>query len=686
MTLNLAFQVFWVILAGACLIVIRLPAKERSQTDRRLFLAAAACLVAFAAFRPFGVGLDDLNGYATLQYEVACPALKCGRFIQGSRDFGWYSIVGLLKSFYPDARVVLWLSGLGLVLKLWIVDRLCRHRTLALLFYFSCFYIIHDITALRISLAIGVYLLGFYFLTQGRTLWGGGVLVGNVLFHVQAIFAPLLLAGRWLDLSSPVRLTFFLLLPLTLLAMALYPNDDVLRSLLSQPSGRSVADFLFGSSYVGWKLDGRYENFRLLPVVVPPTLLVAAWLLGDLSKLLSALNRYAAASLLIGAWFLWGYAVIPDVQLRVWHFFLVPLVFVIGNVQLTAWKMTAIVVLSGVYLLKYTVMNDLLLDQRHVRVEQTRGGQVKIANLGIVQGIDCGPDCGMSYTEGTKIVLSAKAETGYLFDHWLSGCEGVTPICKLVVNEDTVASAAFVPARSLSLNAKGQGKLAVTAAGEVIPCQLPCQLAIHQSARVELRAQPFEGFRWKQWSGACRGQGPACTWVMNGIQSVEAEFVRVHKIDIVEPMGGQIVWEDDSNKTCPGVCSWTVDEGAAIRLNALSYPGFRFAGWTSGCEGELVDCSISSAKDTQVSGRFVPIVGLTVDITGSGQVLGPLGVACEVSCKVGLDKGVSQTLKAVPAQGYRFMGWGGACQGMKPECEMNPDGALAVQASFVKIH
>lgn len=619
MTLNRAFLVFWVILASGCLISLRLPENLRIGTDRWIFLGVAACLVAFAAFRPFGVGLDDLNGYATLQYEMSCPTLECGRIIQGSRDYAWYSIVGLLKSFYTGARVVLWLSGIGLVLKLWILDRLCRYRTLALLIYFSTFYIIHDLTALRISLAISVYLLGFYFLVQGRTLWGGGLLLGNVFFHLQGILAPLLLAGRGIDLS-PVRLRFFLLLPLLLLGVALYPNNEILNELLDHPAGRSVADLLFGSSYVEWKLGGRYENYRLLPVVVPPTLLIIAWLLPDLSKHSPVLLRFSATSLLIAAWFLWGYAVIPDVQLRVWHFFLVPIVFVIGNIELTRWKVAAILVLSGIYLLKYTVVNDLLLDQRHVRVENTLGGEVKIANLGIVQGIECGKDCGMSYTEGTKIVLSAKPEKGYVFDHWLSGCQGGVPICHMVVNEDTVVSAAFVPARTLSLNLKGQGKVSMKVDGQVVPCQLPCQLAVHQSARVELLAQPAEGFRWKNWSGPCRGQNEVCSWLMNGFQSVEIEFIRVINVTVTEPIGGRIVWEDDPDKACPGVCSRTMDEGEAVRLKALPNPGFRFAGWTSGCKGQQIDCTLFPSITTQVSGRFVPIVGFKIEVSGSGQV------------------------------------------------------------------
>jgi len=39
----------------------------------------------------------------------------------------------MLKSFYPHPQVVLWLAGIGLAVKLWVIDRLCRYRSLALL-------------------------------------------------------------------------------------------------------------------------------------------------------------------------------------------------------------------------------------------------------------------------------------------------------------------------------------------------------------------------------------------------------------------------------------------------------------------------------------------------------------------------------------------------------------------------
>lgn len=390
MSFNLWIQICWVLLAGASYLLPRFSEEHQTRYDRGLFGVVSGFLVAFAAFRPLGVGVDDL-AYATVLFDMSCPSMSCGLWIQGGDDQLWYSIVGLLRSFYPYPRVVLLLTGLGLVVKLWVIYHLCRYRCLALLFYLSCFYIIHDITALRVSLAISIYLLGFYWLVVGQFRVGTALVAINGFFHKQAFLAPLLLLGRLVP-WSPYRLVWALFLPFLLLTMAVYPNDAVLKWLLDQSWGKAVTDLLFGSGrYMSDRLAGAYDSVHIWPVVVPPTLLLAAWLLMDLLRSRpSGLFRYTATSLAIAAWLLWGYALIPELQLRFWHFFLVPIVFVIGNVRLTRWKLVAILALSAVYLLKYTVLHDLLLDQRRVHWEIPVGGRIGLQS----SAIDCGEGCG----------------------------------------------------------------------------------------------------------------------------------------------------------------------------------------------------------------------------------------------------------------------------------------------------
>ena len=618
MDINHYFQLFCIVLAIASLGLLGLSEEKSVRYDGWFFALFSTFLAVFVAFRPLGIGVDDLWGYSRIQNSLTCPTTECGRIIQGTRDTAWYSLVGLLKSFYPSPQVALWLAGLGLGLKLWVVYRLCRYRCLALLFYVACFYIIHDVTALRVSLAISIYLLGFYLLVNQRLWRGGGVLVTSGFFHQQAFLAPLLVTGRWLR-WSPFRVAWGLLLPLVLLTMALYPNDILFKWLVAQPWGHSLANLLFGVFYVHRKLHGQYDQVRLWPVVVPPTLLLMTWLLPDLQSVRRELFRYTATSLVMAAWLLWAYAVIPEVQLRFWHFFLVPVVFVIGNARLTRWKLLAILGLSAVYVVKYTSMHDLLLDQRHLLAHQSTGGQILVKT----PGIPCGEDCGLRITQGTKVSLVAKPDKGYRFDRWLSGCDGVTPACQLVLDVDQSVRAAFVPVRPLSLTVKGQGGVAIRSAGKDIPCKLPCSPELDQGAVAELRAQPAKGFRWFGWAGRCAGQEAVCHLTMDGAYSVEAQFVPVFAVVVARPEGGRVLWDDASAASCPDACQKTLDAGSVVRLRAEPEAGYRFERWSSGCQGEQPVCSFTLGGATNVSASFAKTIATDVTPSDAGQVLQP---------------------------------------------------------------
>ena len=515
MSLNLSIQLVCAFFVVVWLSFARFPREKRYFLDRWLFWGVSTLLVIFAAFRPLGVGVDDLN-YAHGVFDMTCSTFTCGQWIQGKRDQGWYSIVGLLRSFYPHPQVILWLAGLSLAVKLWVMDRLCRHRCLALFFYISCFYIIHDISALRVSLAISVYLLSFYWLVRGRYLLGAGLLMANGFFHQQAFLAPLLLLGRWFR-WTPVRLTWVLLLPLFLLSLAVYPNETLLNWLVAQPWGKGVTDVLFGidTPFLSTKLIGGYDHVRIVPVVVPPTLLLTAWLLPDLTSRASTF-AYVSTSLVTAAWLLWGYAIIPDVQLRFWHFFLLPIVFVIGNAKLTRWKLVAILSLSAIYLFKYTVIHDLLLDQRRVQWDAPVGGEIAMQT----RAIDCGEGC---VTQGSAATLNATASAGYIFVGWFGGCAGSEPTCTVMVDDDVWVGALFDKVVNLSLTIEGQGAVAPEYEQ---PCWASCNRELPPGSQMKLVATSADGWCFAGWSGGCKGGMASCSLKLEVDQAVTAKFLQ----------------------------------------------------------------------------------------------------------------------------------------------------------------
>ena len=75
-------------------------------------------------------------------------------------------------------------------------------------------------------------------------------------------------------------------------------------------------------------------------------------------------------------------------------------------------------------------------------------------------------------------------------------------------------------------------------------------------------------------------------------------------------------------------------------------------------------------------------VKLTVSVSGAGRVLStPRGIACSMRCTATFEGGMRLTLRALPAKGARFAGWGGACRGAK-NCRVTLDRGRAVTARF----
>lgn len=156
----------------------------------------------------------------------------------------------------------------------------------------------------------------------------------------------------------------------------------------------------------------------------------------------------------------------------------------------------------------------------------------------------------------------------------------------------------------------------------------------------------------------------------------------------VDGTGGGMI--TGAGLSCPPTCTTSVDRGSTASITAQPDTASTFSGWGGACAGAGSTCNVSIAKQTQAVATFMrrpnpPGFGLTVTIggpTGGGTIRGT-GISCPNTCRASYPAGTSLELRATPAPGHSFLGWGGDCSGTA-RCQLSMSRVRAVRATFTR--
>jgi Divergent InlB B-repeat domain len=151
-------------------------------------------------------------------------------------------------------------------------------------------------------------------------------------------------------------------------------------------------------------------------------------------------------------------------------------------------------------------------------------------------------------------------------------------------------------------------------------------------------------------------------------------------VTVAGPAAGSSVTSSPPGVACPPRCATDFDSDMPIALSAAPADGVRFVGWAGDCSGS--ECAVPLGRPASITARFAAIRWLiNVRVRGRGRVTSrPRGVvACPGRCRGTIAFGASARLVAVPAKGYRFVRWSGACRG-SASCVV--DGNATVTALF----
>jgi Divergent InlB B-repeat domain len=159
----------------------------------------------------------------------------------------------------------------------------------------------------------------------------------------------------------------------------------------------------------------------------------------------------------------------------------------------------------------------------------------------------------------------------------------------------------------------------------------------------------------------------------------------LHRLDLPEEAlgvtlnGAGEVKSDLPGVDCTATCTTQWDQGYAVTLTAQPTATTRFVRWSGSCRGSL-PCPVKLDQPAAVTALYGPLrVPVRVSVTGKGAV------RCTPRCTTSFPAGNQLTLRAVPAKGWRFISWSGACKGRLPLCRPPTDFALSARATFRRL-
>lgn len=354
-------MLFWGCMLIACIGVGALEWRKTphsSKIESGLFWVFGLALVAFAALRPIGIARDDL-AYLEI-FKTICPTLECGQWIQSPRDWGWYSLIGFLKSFWPEARVMLVIAALAVAIKLWVIFKLSKRPLWALLFFTAVFYEVQDLTAFRVSLSLAIFMMAIYLLIKRHRFTGFLAIFTPGLFHKQALLAPLVLLSGILNRWYTVFVVLTIL-PIGLLFLGVsyqgYKEIILYQSLpWLQPIIQQGLD-----SYIAAGQAGIYDKIRIMPYSYLPLIALMVCCSKDIFSTNKDLFRYSAMSMVITCWLAWLFAGWQEPQARFFEFFALPTVLLVGNFSNKALINFAVIFVAAVFVIRYNVLHPLLI-------------------------------------------------------------------------------------------------------------------------------------------------------------------------------------------------------------------------------------------------------------------------------------------------------------------------------------
>ena len=234
------------------------------------------------------------------------------------------------------------------------------------------------------------------------------------------------------------------------------------------------------------------------------------------------------------------------------------------------------------------------------------------------------------------------------------------------VARQAYAAAAFAPAASVnytvgtSANPGGSGTITLN----------PNQASYPAGTSVQVTANPGIGYTFANFSGNLTGSANPSTLIVNGNESVTANFTPTPCTLTINVVGsGTVTPASGSSYTC----------GTQVQVTATAGSGYSFGQFSGALTGTTNPQTITLNTNSTVTATFVQGTSCTLStsVTGSGSItVSPSGTV--FTC------GTQLTITAVPATYFSLTGFGGALSGTTNPQNLTLNANSTVSATFAQ--
>ncbi|HMC70523.1 MAG TPA: hypothetical protein VKJ07_15310, partial [Mycobacteriales bacterium] len=234
-------------------------------------------------------------------------------------------------------------------------------------------------------------------------------------------------------------------------------------------------------------------------------------------------------------------------------------------------------------------------------------------------GINCGNDSSATQCstdpvpEGSTLTVreAPDASHSFVFDGWGGDCSGTNVFCTVQTDGDRQVSA-----RWDSSSATSQLTVSIAGGGEVhgsgIDCPPTCTATEQLNSTATLTAVPQSGYVFTTWSSPC-GTAPTCAIAMDDVagKDVTATFGIAEQLSVGVTGSGNVSGGTGAINCGNGgtACSSNFAQNSTVTLTATPATGANFLGWTDGCGGTGLTCTVLMNQAKSVNAKFSTVAG-----------------------------------------------------------------------------